>query len=129
MIIKAFNRWETEDIKVEDPGLQKYISLEPKIMPKTGARYASKRFHKSKIFIVERLINKLMVSGHKGKKHYICSNCLESYLTLTNSLICPFCKVDHTKIDLDYIIVIDYDDEIYDKDKWHNWWLNYDGLR
>lgn len=67
--IKAFNRWGTEEISVQDPGLQNYITLEPKIVPKTGARYAGNRFHKSRIFIVERLINKLMLPGHKGKKH------------------------------------------------------------
>ncbi|RMF07080.1 30S ribosomal protein S7, partial [Candidatus Woesearchaeota archaeon] len=33
-------------------------------------RYAQNRFHKSKIFIVERLINKVTVPGHKGKKHF-----------------------------------------------------------
>ena len=68
--LKVFNRWSTEGIKVDDPGIAPYVSLEPKIVPKTGARYAGNRFHKSKIFIVERLVNKLMVSGHKGKKHY-----------------------------------------------------------
>ena len=67
--IKAFNRWSMEGIKVDDPGLKDYITLKPRIVPKTGARYAKNRFHKSKIFIVERLINKLMVPGHKGKKH------------------------------------------------------------
>ena len=69
MIIKAFNRWDTEDIKIEDKGLQGYINIDAKIVPKTGARYAGKRFHKSKVFIVERLINKIMIPGHKGKKH------------------------------------------------------------
>ena len=39
-------------------------------MPKTGARYAGSKFHKSRTFIVERLINKLMVPGHKSKKHF-----------------------------------------------------------
>ena len=68
-MIKAFNRWGVEEIKVEDKGLQKYITLAPRIVPKTGARYAGKRFHKSRTFIVERLINRLMVPGHKGKKH------------------------------------------------------------
>ncbi len=68
-MIKAFNRWGVEEITVEDKGLQKYISLAPRIVPKTGARYAGKRFHKSRTFIVERLINRLMVPGHKGKKH------------------------------------------------------------
>lgn len=68
--ILAFNRWNVEGIKVDDPGLQNYITLEPKIVPKTGARYHGNKFHKSKIFIVERLINKVMVPGHKGKKHF-----------------------------------------------------------
>lgn len=70
MEIKAFNRWTTEGIKIEDPGLKGYVQLEPRIVPKTGAKYAGMRFHKSKTFIVERLINKLMVPGHKGKKHW-----------------------------------------------------------
>ena len=69
-MIKVFNRWEVKGIRVSDEGLKKYITLEPKIVPKTGARYAGNRFHKSRIFIVERLINKLMVPGHKGKKHF-----------------------------------------------------------
>jgi small subunit ribosomal protein S7 len=67
--ILAFNRWSTKDISVEDPGLQRYITLSPRIVPKTGARYAGRRFHKSKIFIVERLINKVMIPGHKSGKH------------------------------------------------------------
>lgn len=68
--IKAFNKWSTQGIEVNDPGLKGYITLEPKIVPKTGATYAKQRFYKSKIFIVERLINKVMVPGHKGKKHF-----------------------------------------------------------
>jgi len=71
--IKAFNQWPVEGIKVEDQGLQRYLSLKPVIVPKTGARYAGNRFHKSKTFIIERLINKVMVTGHKSKKHFISS--------------------------------------------------------
>lgn len=71
--VKVFNRWSTEGINVNDPGLVNYITLKPRIMPKTGARYASRRFHKSKTFIVERFMNKLMVSGHKSGKHFISS--------------------------------------------------------
>jgi len=73
MEVKCFNRWEVEGIKVEDPGLVRYITLEPKILPKTGARYAGARFHKSHTFIVERLVSKLMNTGHKGKKHFMSS--------------------------------------------------------
>jgi len=67
--IKLFDRWETADIKVKDPGLERYLGVRPILVPKTGARYAGRRFHKSKLNIVERLINRLMVPGHKAKKH------------------------------------------------------------
>jgi len=71
--IKLFNRWNTQGVQVSDLGLVKYISLEPKVIPKTGARYAGNRFHKSNTFIVERLLTKLMNSGHKSKKHFMSS--------------------------------------------------------
>ena len=71
--IKFFNRWSTEGVQVKDLGLINYITLSPKIIPKTGARYAGNRFHKSNTFIVERLATKLMNSGHKSKKHFMSS--------------------------------------------------------
>jgi small subunit ribosomal protein S7 len=67
--IKLFNQYSVEGIAVDDQGLQAYITVSPIIVPKTGARYAGRRFHKSRISIVERLINKIMVPGHKGRKH------------------------------------------------------------
>lgn len=68
--IKAFNKWSTKGITVSDDGIRDYINLEPKIVMRSAGRYIHSRFHKSKVFIVERLINKLMVTGHKGKKHF-----------------------------------------------------------
>ena len=68
--IKAFNKWPVKGIVITDSGLQKYINLEPKIVPKTGGRNVGIRFHKSKTFIVERLINKVMNAGHKSKQHF-----------------------------------------------------------
>ena len=53
--------------------MKKYITLRPIIVPKTGAKYVGNRFHKSGINIVERLVNKVMVTGHKSKKHFITS--------------------------------------------------------
>ena len=67
--ILLFNKYDTSGITVSDVGLKPYISLSPVIVPKTGARYAGNSFHKSRISIVERLINKLMIPGHKAKKH------------------------------------------------------------
>ena len=73
MDIKLFNRWETQNIVVTDPGLIAYINVAPVIVPKTGGRNAGYRFHKNKYNIVERLINKVMVPGHRGKKHRLTS--------------------------------------------------------
>jgi len=71
--IKIFGKWGTEGIKVMDPGLVDYVTLTPRMVPKTGARYAKQKFYKSRISIVERLINKLMIPGHLGKKHKLTS--------------------------------------------------------
>ncbi len=68
--VKLFNRWDCSNIKVKDPGLKKYINLRPTIVPKTHGRYQKIRFWKSKQHIIERLMNHVPVSGHKGKKHY-----------------------------------------------------------
>ncbi len=73
MNIKAFNKWSVDEVKVEDFGLRDYINLTPRIVPKTGSRYAGRRFRQTKTFIVERLINKLMIPGHRAKKHKITS--------------------------------------------------------
>lgn len=72
--IKLFNKYSYSDVAVGDPGLVRYINLHPVMVPKTGARYAGNRFHKTdKCNIVERLAHKLMGSGHRGKKHVISS--------------------------------------------------------
>ncbi len=67
--VKLFNRWDTSEIKVVDPALIEYINLRPIILPHTGGRNVGTQFWKSKNHIVERLINKLMGPGHKGRKH------------------------------------------------------------
>ena len=95
MAIKAFNRWDVEGVIVEDPGLKRYITLEPRIVPKTGAKYAGNRFHKSKAFIVERLINKVMVAGHKSKKHFKTSGWNTGKATTAYQLVDDFEHLDH----------------------------------
>lgn len=71
--VLVFDKYDTDSINVDDPGLERYIGLEPKIMPKGSGRDVDKRFHKSDILVVERLVNKLMVTGHKKRKHRITS--------------------------------------------------------
>ncbi len=71
--VKFLNKWSFEEVEVKDAGLVKYINLKPMVVPRTGGRHARKQFHKSRLNIVERLINKLFVPGHRGKKHKMTS--------------------------------------------------------
>ncbi|CAH6421138.1 Hypothetical protein KVN_LOCUS154 [uncultured virus] len=54
-------------------------------------------------------------------KNLICTECLEKYCTVTNSIICPFCKLDHTQIGQEYLMEIELSETI-DKTKWIKWW-------
>lgn len=73
MEMKIFGRWVTKGIEIKDIGLRQYINLQPIIIPRSGGRYAKQQFHKSKMNIVERLMNKLQVPGHRSKKHILTS--------------------------------------------------------
>ncbi len=67
---KMFGLWDTRGIQVLDPGMKRYLSLDAFYLPYTQGRNIAKKFWKSDKPIVERLINKILVSGHKGKKHW-----------------------------------------------------------
>jgi small subunit ribosomal protein S7 len=71
--MKVFGKWDVENVEVNDLGLKKYVNLQPYLIPRSGGRYNKHQFHKSKMSIVERLMNKLQVPGHRGKKHVLTS--------------------------------------------------------
>jgi small subunit ribosomal protein S7 len=66
--IKVFDKWSAEDIEVADPGLEKYLSVRPILYPHSGGRHEHKRFRKSALNIVERLVNNMMRPGRVGGK-------------------------------------------------------------
>ncbi|MBI5224393.1 30S ribosomal protein S7 [Candidatus Micrarchaeota archaeon] len=63
MEIKLFGLYEYNNIEIKDLSLAQYISLKPLIYPHSFAKHANKQFAKSKVNIVERLINKLLRGG------------------------------------------------------------------
>jgi len=67
---KLFGLWDVSDIKIIDPGMKRYINLEPKLMVKSHGRIREK-FGKSKINLLEIFANLVAVPGHRGKKHKI----------------------------------------------------------
>ncbi|MEE8402005.1 MAG: 30S ribosomal protein S7 [Candidatus Hydrothermarchaeaceae archaeon] len=69
MVFKIFGKWDTSEVQVADTGLKAYINTKGVYMPHSGGRHAKRAFGKSEISIVERLINRISVTGHEGKKH------------------------------------------------------------
>jgi len=69
--VKLFGMWGFAGIKVDDPGIAQYLNISSIHTPFTGRRNANQRFGKAKVSMIERLINKLMVTGHHSgnKKH------------------------------------------------------------
>jgi len=67
-----FNRWNMDEVKVQDQGLVRYINLKPVVVPRSFGRNSGD-FRKNDMSIVERFMNKLMVTGHSGKRHKVSS--------------------------------------------------------
>ena len=66
--IKLFGKWSFEGIEVQDPGLKRYVSLNPVWLPHSSGRHEHQRFAKSEVNIVERLVNNMMRHGSCGGK-------------------------------------------------------------
>jgi len=64
--IKLFGEWSYDGIEVRDIGLKRYLKLKPIYLPHSGGRHEARRFRKSEMNIVERLINDLMKPGSSG---------------------------------------------------------------
>jgi len=67
---KLFGLYDISDVKVEDPGMKRYINLDQKLVVKSCGRIREK-FSRGKINILEMFANLIGISGHRGKKHVI----------------------------------------------------------
>ncbi|MGE0015691.1 MAG: 30S ribosomal protein S7 [Candidatus Methanomethylophilaceae archaeon] len=64
-----FGKYDSSEVVVGDGGLAKYIDLAPTNIPHSGGKHANRWFGKSKLSIVERLINDIMrTEKYTGKK-------------------------------------------------------------
>jgi small subunit ribosomal protein S7 len=61
-----WGRWDLSGVRVENEGLQNVISVKPILVPNSGGRHEHKKFGKTRVNIVERLVNEMM---HFGKKY------------------------------------------------------------
>jgi small subunit ribosomal protein S7 len=67
---KLFGIYDVSEIKITDPGMKRYINVEPKLVVKSSGINREK-FSKGKINILELFANLVGVPGHRGKKHKI----------------------------------------------------------
>ncbi len=82
--IKLFGEWSYEDIEVRDIGLKRYINLDPVYLPHSGGRHEARKFRKSNLNIVERLINNLMKPGSSGGEKSRITSAVKTALSIVN---------------------------------------------
>ena len=63
---KLFGEWGFDGITVRDIGLVRYLNIHPIYTPHSGGRHEARKFRKSDMNIVERLINNLLKPGGSG---------------------------------------------------------------
>lgn len=80
--MKLFGKWETE-VEIRDRSLERYINTSPVIH--TMGKHADKKFEKSNVSIVERLINKLMRKNETGNKQKTTKIVKEAFEKLENN--------------------------------------------
>jgi small subunit ribosomal protein S7 len=68
--MKIFGLYDASEVRVEDPGLKKAINLSSRLMLKSHGRIKWDPA-RTKVNVIERLINLLQVPGSRGKKHKI----------------------------------------------------------
>ena len=67
---KLFDKWDVSSIEIADPGLKTAINLDAKLVVKSHGRNVVKH-GQTRVNVVERLMNKLALTGHRNKKHRI----------------------------------------------------------
>jgi small subunit ribosomal protein S7 len=82
--IKLFGEWSFENIEVRDPSLKRYLKITPVYMPHSGGRHEAKRFQKSEMNIVERLVNNLLKPGSSGGDKPRVTNAMRTAFKIVN---------------------------------------------
>lgn len=79
--VLLFGKYNMAEVTVQDPGLAKYLNLNPIIVAHTGAKHANRSFGKTKMHIIERLVNNMMrtekFTGKKQKSYKVVKNAFE----------------------------------------------------
>jgi small subunit ribosomal protein S7 len=67
--LKLWNKWDFSEVNVNDVGLKNVIALRPILVPWSGGRHEHRRFGKTRVNLVERLVNHMSHFGRKYAKN------------------------------------------------------------
>ena len=68
---KIFDKYDVSKIEIKDAALKPYLNVRSKLLIKSHGRRNFENLGATKVNVIERLANRLAVSGHVGKKHKI----------------------------------------------------------
>lgn len=90
MDFKAFGLYDLSEVGVKDPSLKRVINLDAKLLLKSHGRIKYDPA-KTKVSVIERLVNLLGVPGSRGKKHKIMTHWSSGkYSKNTNIVLAAF---------------------------------------
>ena len=93
---KIFGLYDLSEVKIEDPGLKRVINLDARIVLRTQGKIKGK-FSKTKVNVVERLVNLLQVPGSRGKKHRIITGWITGKQGKTTKIVIEAFKIVEKK--------------------------------
>ena len=84
--MKIFGLYDSSEVIVGDPGLKRVVNIDGKLLLKSHGRI---KFDpaKTKVNVVERLINLLQVPGTRGKKHRIITSWITGKQSKTTKIV------------------------------------------
>jgi small subunit ribosomal protein S7 len=94
--MKVFGLFDASEVRVEDPGMKRVINLNPKLMLKSHGRIKWDPA-RTKVNVVERLINLLQVPGSRGKKHKIITGWITGKQTRCTNIVIDAFKIIEEK--------------------------------
>ena len=90
--MKIFGLWDISEVSVVDPGLKRVINLDDKLLLKSHGRIKYDQA-KTKVNVIERIINLLQVPGSRGKKHRIITSWITGKQQKTTMIVIDALKI------------------------------------
>lgn len=103
--MKIFGLWDISEVSVSDPGLKKVINLDDKLLLKSHGRIKYDQA-KTKVNVIERIINLLQVPGSRGKKHRIITSWMTGKQQKTTMIVVDALKIVEQQTKQNPLIVL-----------------------